>query len=252
MVIFQMIFLVCKLYKLGFYITLYFGHIQCFIWEFLLLAFMKTERLSTTSFSIFSLSGIDMNFVCKLYMSSLYIKILILDIFEILDNIYVDRFLLSAFAKYILSQIYGHCILNCTFWYFLEIVKILFFEENIFKVFLFFYPKTSNFHISKMVCHRKLPNLSKNSNVLLISLQYTISFKWPAFAVICLVKIMAKVQSLKFKASVPNFPNSERSRDCNSLFKFVDSYWIVIMEPKKKDKVQLDMYFLSHLGFQWV
>ena len=49
--IFQMFFLVCKLYKLGLYMATYFGHEQCFISEFLVLAFIKTklkaEKLNT-------------------------------------------------------------------------------------------------------------------------------------------------------------------------------------------------------------
>ena len=56
-----------KLCKLGLYITAYFGHGQCFIWEFLVLAFRETARLNTT-FSNFSWSEI---LVCKLSMSSL-------------------------------------------------------------------------------------------------------------------------------------------------------------------------------------
>ena len=82
---------------------------------------------------------------------------------EILDNIYIDRFLLLAFVKYILSQIHSHCIWNCTFW---RSRKFLFFEESIFKVFLylccFFYSKTINFHNSGIV-----------GNALSIGLQYT-------------------------------------------------------------------------------
>ena len=49
--IFQMFFLVCKLYKLGLYMATYFGHEQCFISEFLVLEFiktkLKTEKLNT-------------------------------------------------------------------------------------------------------------------------------------------------------------------------------------------------------------
>ena len=43
-----MVFLVCKLYKLGFFIITYFGHGQCFISEFLILAVTETARLNTT------------------------------------------------------------------------------------------------------------------------------------------------------------------------------------------------------------
>ena len=56
---------------------------------------------------------------------------------------------------YILSQIYSHCIQNCTFWYFIEIVKIFVFSRKYFQsllIFKFFYPKFSNFHNSGMVC----------------------------------------------------------------------------------------------------
>ena len=47
--------------------------------------------------------------VCKLK--------LILDVSEILDNIYIDRFLIVAFVKYILSQIivFGTALFD-TFW----------------------------------------------------------------------------------------------------------------------------------------
>ena len=40
---FSDIFSVCKLYKLGLYITTYFRHRQCFISEVLVLAFIKTK-----------------------------------------------------------------------------------------------------------------------------------------------------------------------------------------------------------------
>ena len=108
--------------------------------------------------------------------------------FEILDNIYIiDRFLLVAFVKYILSQIYSHCIRNCTFRYFLEIV------ETFSKFFIYFFnPKTSNFHNPGMVGRRKLPDSPMNNivNVLSIGLQYTLSLN------------DLKCQSLKFKTSV--------------------------------------------------
>ena len=45
LVFFQMFFLFCKLYKLGLFMTIYFGHGQCFIWRFLVLAFKETARL---------------------------------------------------------------------------------------------------------------------------------------------------------------------------------------------------------------
>ena len=98
-----MFFLVCKLQKLGLYITAYSGHGQCFTWEVLVLTFIETARLDTTFFSNFSWSGNDTILVCKLYMSSLSVKTFIL---EVLDNIFIDRFLLVVFVKYILLQIY--------------------------------------------------------------------------------------------------------------------------------------------------
>ena len=42
-------------------------------------------------------------------------KTLISDMSEILDNIYIDEFLLLAFVRYFLLQTYSHCIWNCTF-----------------------------------------------------------------------------------------------------------------------------------------
>ena len=55
---------------------------------------------------------------------------------------------------------------------------------------------------------------------------------------------MLKGQSLKFKASVRNFPISETGRNCNSLFKLVDNSSVIIMEQERK-RVQLGMYFSS-------
>ena len=117
--------------------------------------------------------------------------------------------------------------------------QLLFFEENIFKVFLylcFFCPKTSNFHSPGMIGHRKLCDSSVNIifDVLSIGLQYTLSFKWTDFGLKCLVTITSKGQSLKFNASVWNIPNSETGQNCNSFFKLDDSNWVVIIEQKRK------------------
>ena len=121
-------------------------------------------------------------------MSCLYIETLILGMSKILDNMYIDRSLLVAFVKYILSQIYSHCIRNCTFWYFLAIVETFVFEENIFEVFLylccFVYPKTINFHTSGIV-----------GNVPSIGLQYTLSFKWSDFGLKCIVRLLSNCLS---------------------------------------------------------
>ena len=78
------------------------------------------------------------------------------------DNIYIDRFLLVDFVKYILSQIYSHPIQSCTFWYFLEIMETFAFEENIFSLIIFmflFYPDTNNFNNSEIFGRRKLTDI---------------------------------------------------------------------------------------------
>ena len=123
-----------------------------------------------------------------------------------MDNIYIDRLLLVAFVKYILSQIYNR-FQNCTFWYFLGIVQTFVYWGKYFQsllVFTFlFYPEINNFSNSENVGRRKLPDPSMNNifNVLSIGLQYTLSFKRPDFGLKCLVTITPKVQSLKFKAN---------------------------------------------------
>ena len=102
---------------------------------------------------------------------------------------------------------------------------------------MFFYRKTSNFHNPGMIIgRRKLCDSSMNNifNILSIGLRYTLSFKWIDFGLMCLVKITSKGQSLKFKASVWNIPNSETGQDCNSLFKIVNSNWVVIIEQKRE------------------
>ena len=67
-----------------------------------------------------------------------------------------------------------------------------------------FYPETNNLNNSAIVGRRKLSEHSMNNIfiVLLIALQYTLSFKLPDFGLKCLVTIMPKVESLKFKANV--------------------------------------------------
>ena len=90
--------------------------------------------------------------------------------FEVLDNIYIDRFLLLAFVKYNLSQIYSHFIRNCTtFRYLLAIAEKNFFLKKILSKVSYiyvFYPKPINFH-----------NLGIVTNALLIGLQYTLPIK---------------------------------------------------------------------------
>ena len=122
-------FLVCKLHKLGLYIATYFGHGQCFVWEFLALILIEIAKQKTTSFGNFSWSGNDTILACKLYMP-IRIKILILSMSEILSNINVDRYQLVSFVKDILSQIYSHCIWSYTFLFFVEIVETFVFWIN--------------------------------------------------------------------------------------------------------------------------
>ena len=71
---FQMFFLVFKLCGFGFFIKTYFRHGQCFIWEFLVFAFIETARLNTFSCNNFSWSWNDTILFCKLYISSLYVN----------------------------------------------------------------------------------------------------------------------------------------------------------------------------------
>ena len=101
-----------------------------------------------------------------------------------------------------------------------------------------FHRKNSNFHNSRMVDHGKLPYPKVNSkwhfDISLTGLKETLSFKWPDFGLKSLVTISPKVQSLKFKYCVWNFPFSKRDRNFNSLFRLADSKWVVITEQKRK------------------
>ena len=121
--------------------------------------------------------------------------------------------------------------------------KLLFFEVNILKVFLYL------FFLYKNLCYYSMNNIF---NTLSLGLKNTLSFKWTDFGLRCLVTITSKGLSLKFKASVWNIPNSETSQNCESLFRIVDNSWVVIYRTEKKDGVQLGRYFLSQSGFQQV
>ena len=123
-----------------------------------------------------------------------------------------------------------------TFWKLWE----LFFLKKTFskssQIYVCFIRKNSNSDNSKMVIRRKVPYPSVNItfHVLSIGLWYTLLFKWSDFGLECLATITPKGQSFKLKASVWNFPIPETGRNCNSLFKLVDSNWVVIMEEKRK------------------
>ena len=113
---------------------------------------------------------------------------------EILNNIYIDRFLLVAFVKYILSQVYSHLfgtLLFDTFW---RLWKLLFFEEKKIKivVYIFFIEKPATSLTQEWLVVESCP----------IGLQYILSFKWPDCSLKCRVPITLKGQSLKFKANV--------------------------------------------------
>ena len=116
---------------------------------------------------------------------------------EILNNIYIDRFLFAVFLKYISSQtcshVFGNVLLD-TFWRLWKLVS----WRKMFLKLSYIYPKTSNFHNSGMVSRRKLPNLSLNNifSVLSIGFQCTLSFKRPEFGLKCRVAIIPKGQSL--------------------------------------------------------
>ena len=154
---------------------------------------------------------------------------------------------------YLLSNIFYHRSTTTVFkTVLLDILwrlwKLLFFEVNIFKVFLylFFYIKTSNFHNPGKIGRTELCYSSMNNifNALSIGLENTLSFKWTNFGLKCLVPITSNGLSLKFKATVWNISKS--------LFRIVDSSWVVIYRTENKDGVQLGMYFLGQSGFQQV
>ena len=113
--------------------------------------------------------------------------------FEILDNIYIDRFLLLAFAKYILFQIYSHFIRNCTLYTFWRLWKLFFF---------FFLKTPVTFLTQEWLVVAARASMNNIFNVLLICLQYTLLFKLPDFSLKCRFTITPNSQSLKFKASV--------------------------------------------------
>ena len=70
-------------------------------------------------------------------------------------------------------------------------------------------------------------------NALSIVSQYTLSLKWPASGLKCLVTSTPKGQPLKIRSKVWNIPISESGRNYYSLFKLNDSNWVIIMEQKR-------------------
>ena len=132
---------------------------------------------------------------------------------EVLGSIYIDRFQRVAFVKYILSQIYNHCIQNCKFWLYGDCRNFCFLKKILPKSYVFFCPKTSHFHNPSMIGFRKLCDSSMNNifNVLSIGLQYTLSFKWTDVGLKCLIIITSKGQSLNSRQVYEKFPILKQS-----------------------------------------
>ena len=122
-----------------------------------------------------------------------------------MDNIYIDRSLLVAFVKYILSQIYSHFFEQYSWILSEDCGNCCFLKKTFLKSsdIYFCYSKNINFHNSGMAGRRKLPDPSMNN----------------IFGLKCCVTIT---------------PKGQTGRNCNSLFK-LDSNWIISMEQKNKD-----------------
>ena len=129
-----MFFLVCKLCRLSFFITIYFGQRQYSIWEFLVLAFIETTRLNTTPLAIFpdlEMTQVwSVNYICQVCKLKLLfskcpkfwrIFILIGSYLQLSLNILYHRSLYSELFFLVLTGDCGN----------------LLFKENIFKVFLY-------------------------------------------------------------------------------------------------------------------
>ena len=125
----------------------------------------------------------------------------ILDMAEILDNIYIwvfsinsESVLLLVLVKYMLCS---HFTQNCILLYFLEAKNPYFVTKNCWKssyICVFILSKKrrnwfhKNLHNSGMVGRRKLPEPSLNHifNALSIGVQYTLSFQLTNFGLKCL------------------------------------------------------------------
>ena len=132
----------------------------------------------------------------------------------------------------------------------MEIVEIFVFWRKYFQsllIFVFLYPKTSNFHNSWKIGRRKLsdPSMNNTFNVLSICLQHTLSCKWPDFGFKCLFTITSTSQSnlvyeifliLKQAAIIIHFL---------SFLTVIELYY----GTEKKDGVQMGMWFSRQSGF---
>lgn len=173
----QQFFLACKLYESSLYIVTQFGHGQQFIWNFLVLRFMKIN-------------------LTTIYLLQQFSLFLVLDTSEILDDIYIWVFLLKNekdLSQLLLNILYGHCTRNCIVLVFFEGWSIMFCDKKLlFKIIL--YLCNSGIVLNWYFCSsgrtggRKLPNplLNRVFNTLSISVNHTLSFPWTNFGQKCL------------------------------------------------------------------
>ena len=126
----------------------------------------------------------------------------ILDMSEILDNIYICEFpinsesvLLLALVKYTLCSHFTQNCIFCTFWRLKILVLWRKIVENLLIFVYLFCPKNSaidfikNLHNSEMVGRWKMrsPSLNHFFNTLSIHVQYTLSFQLTNFGLKCLL-----------------------------------------------------------------
>ena len=154
-------------------------------------------------------------------------------------------FILIGSYLYLLLNIFYHrptasvfrTALFDTLW---RLWKLLFFEENIFKVFLylcFIIEKPLTSITQEWLVVKSCLTPQWITFLMFYRLVYNIRMTWFKlldFGLKCLVTITPKGQPLRFKVNVWNIPTSEAGRNCNSLFKLADINWVVIMEQKRK------------------
>ena len=144
-------------------------------------------------------------------MSSVLIKILILDKFEILGKIY-DRF----------WTVFGTTFGTVFLVLFADCIK-LFFYKKVFKIFYLCFLseyKTAELVLQEIACLRS---------------RKTLSFEWPNFDLKYILTVMPKSSKLVYK----NFLFLKQAVSVPA-----DGNWVVIMELKREGGVQLGMYFL--------
>ena len=125
----------------------------------------------------------------------------ILDMSEILDNIYIwvflvniESVLLLALVKYMLCSHFTQNCIFCTFWRLKILVLWRKIVENLLIFVYLFCPKNGAIDFTKtfitQVGRRKLPYLSLNYifNALSIGVQYTLSFELTNFGLKCQLK----------------------------------------------------------------